>query len=166
MGPSTKNTDEMVSSAIAVSQTAGLVKNGDLVVITAGVPAGTSGTTNMIRVHVVGNILLRGTGVGQRVVSGKICVANSMKDVKCKFQPGDILVIASVDEETAPYAAKASAIVTEEGGLTSHAAIIGISYGLPVVVGVDGATERLCDGMTVTVDSSRGILYQGEINAK
>lgn len=166
LGPATKNTDEMVSSAIAVSQTAGFVKNGDLVVITAGVPAGTSGTTNMIRVHVVGNILLRGTGVGQRVVSGKICIANSMKDVKAKFQPGDILVIASVDEETAPYAAKASAIVTEEGGLTSHAAIIGISYGLPVVVGVDGATERLCDGMTITVDSTRGILYQGEINAK
>ncbi|HMM21850.1 MAG TPA: pyruvate kinase [Selenomonadales bacterium] len=166
LGPASKNTDEMVASAIAVSQTAGLVKNGDLVVITAGVPAGTSGTTNMIRVHVVGNILLRGTGVGQRVVSGKICVANSMKDVKAKFQPGDILVIASVDEETAPYAAKASAIVTEEGGLTSHAAIIGISYGLPVVVGVDGATERLGDGMTVTVDSARGILYQGEINAK
>lgn len=166
LGASSANTDEMVSNAIAAALDTGIVKNGDLVVITAGVPTGTPGTTNMIRVHVVGNILLRGTGIGQRVVTGQVCVANSMKDVKTKFKPGDVLVISGVDEETAPYAAKAAAIVTEEGGLTSHAAIVGLSYGLPVIVGVDGATERLADKMTVTVDSARGIVYQGEINAK
>ncbi|MDT8900606.1 pyruvate kinase [Anaeroselena agilis] len=166
LGVGTQNTDEMVANAIDLALSAGIVKEGDLVVITAGVPAGTRGTTNMIRVVIVGNILLRGTGIGHRVVTGKICVARTPRDISEKFAPGDILVISSVDEETAPYAAKAAAIVTEEGGLTSHAAIVGISYGLPVVVGVEGATEKLADGITVTVDSARGVIYKGHINAK
>lgn len=166
LGPSFNNTDEMVQSAINSSLKAGVVKDGDLVVVTAGVPAGMSGTTNLIRVHVVGNILMRGTGIGQRAVTGKIVIANSVKDVKTKFQKGDILVVSGIDEETAPYAAKAAAIVAEEGGFTSHAAIVGVSFGIPVLVGVEGATERLQDGSIVTVDAARGIVYQGEINAR
>ncbi len=166
LGSGAQNTDEMVANAIALALSAGVVKEGDLVVITAGVPAGTKGTTNMIRVVIVGSILLRGTGIGQRVVTGKVCVARTPGDITEKFVPGDILVVSTVDEETAPFAAKAAAIVTEEGGFTSHAAIIGISYGLPVVVGVDGATEQLTDGITVTVDSARGVIYKGQINAK
>lgn len=166
LGLQAKDTDEMVTNAITLGLTTGVIKEGDLVVVTAGVPVGTKGTTNMIRVHVVGTILLHGTGVGQRAVTGKVFVAHSHKDVTDKFQSGDILVIKGIDEETAAFAAKAAAIVTEEGGLTSHAAIVGISFGIPVIVGVDGATERLADGTVVTVDSARGVIYQGEINAK
>lgn len=166
LGQSSYNTDEMVNNAINGAMSTGIVKDGDLVVITAGVPLGTTGTTNMIRVHIVGNILLKGVGIGQKAVTGKVCVATSLKDINTKFNPGDILVVSGVDEETAALAAKASAIVAEEGGLTSHAAIIGISYGLPVIVGVDGATERLSEGTLVTVDAERGIVYQGEINAR
>ena len=166
LGASSNNTDEMVNNAIASATAANILKDGDLVVITAGVPVGTSGTTNMLRVHVVGNILLKGNGVGQKSISGKVCVVNSFKDITGKFTPGDILVIASVDEQIAPYAVKASAIIAVEGGLTSHAAIIGVSFGIPVVVGVDGATDRLYDGATVTVDAARGLIYQGEIHVK
>jgi pyruvate kinase len=166
LGVTTKNSDEMVQNATIKSVEQGLIKEGDLVVITAGVPAGMSGTTNMIRVHVVGNILLRGVGIGQRSVTGKICIAHSIKEVKNKFQPGDILVVTSVDEETATYASKAAAIIAEEGGLTSNAAIVGISVGIPVVIGVDGAVERLIDGSLVTVDGARGLIYQGKINAR
>ena len=166
LGPSFNNTDEMVQSAVATSLQAGVVKDGDLVVVTAGVPAGISGTTNMIRVHIVGNILTRGTGIGQQAVTGKVVIATSVKELKAKFRDGDILVVASIDEESAPYAAKAAAIVAEEGGLTSHAAIVGVSFGMPVLVGVEDATERLQDGAIVTVDAARGIVYQGEINAR
>lgn len=166
LGPSSQDSDGMVNNAINGAISSGIAKEGDLVVVTAGVPTGTRGTTNMIRVHVVGNILMRGTGVGQRVVTGKVCVAQSVKDVQTNFEPGDVLVVASVSEEMAPYAVKAAAIVTEEGGLTSHAAIIGISYSLPVIVGVDGATGQLADGALVTVDAGRGVVYQGQINAK
>lgn len=166
LGVSTRNSDEMVSNAIMRSHEEGLIKNGDLVVITAGVPVGMSGTTNMIRVHVVGNILLRGIGIGQKAVTGKTCVVRSLKDVETRFNPGDILVISSIDEETAAYGARAGAIIAEEGGLTSHAAVVGVSMGIPVLVGVDGATDRLEDGQTVTVDAARGIIYKGEINAR
>jgi pyruvate kinase len=166
LGVATNNSDDMVQNATAKSVEQGLVKEGDLVVITAGVPAGMSGTTNMIRVHVVGNILLRGIGIGQKAVSGNVCIAHSSKEVKNKFRPGDILVVAGIDEETAVYAAKAAAIIAEEGGLTSNAAVVGISVGIPVIIGVDGALECLQDGLLVTVDGARGLVYQGEINAR
>ena len=166
LGVNAKNSDDMVRDAITRTVEQGFVKEGDLVVITAGVAAGMSGTTNMIRVHVVGKILLRGAGIGQRSVTGKVCVVRSMEDLTHKMQPGDIIVIAGVDEETAVYAAKAGAIIAEEGGFTSNAAIVGITSGIPVIVGVDGAVASLTDGLIVTVDTARGIVYQGEINAR
>jgi pyruvate kinase len=166
LASSSTNTDELVQSAIAASLDSGIIKNGDLIVFTAGVPLGMSGTTNMIRVYVVGNALLKGSGVGNKSVTGTICVIKSAREIETKFKTGDILVITGIDEETAVYAANASAIIAEEGGFTSHAAVVGISYGIPVLIGVDGATERLSDGMVVTVDPSRGTVYQGEINAR
>lgn len=166
LGGNFNSSDDMVTNAVGSALKEGTVKDGDLVVITAGVPAGHSGTTNMIRVHVVGNILLRGTGIGRKVVTGKVCIARTLNDFNEKFVPGDILVVSSLDEENAKYAAKATAIVAEVGGLTSHAAIVGVSYGIPVIVGVDGATQRLTDGMVVTVDLEKGLVYQGEINAR
>lgn len=166
LGTQVKGTDDMVQNAIGSALKSGVVKDGDLVVITAGVPAGRSGTTNMIRVHVVGNVLLRGTGVGHKVVTGKVCLIRSQQDYEDKFKPGDILVVESIDEESAIYATRAGAIVAEQGGLTSHAAIVGVSYGIPVIVGVEGATKQLDDGMTITVDLENGLVYQGEIKAK
>jgi len=166
LGPTSTNTDEVFRHAVKGALSSGLVKEGDLVVITAGVPSGTPGTTNLMKVHVVANILLRGTGIGQLIISGKVCVVHSERDLEEKFKPGDILVISAVNDATAQQAVKASAIITEEGGLTSHAAIIGVSFGLPVIVGAERATEILSDDMVVTVDTARGVIYQGEINAK
>ncbi len=166
MGPSSQDSDQMVTNSVASALFSNLVKDGDLVVITAGVPVGTTGTTNMIRVHSVGNILMRGTGIGQKSVTGKVCIVSSSRDLVDKFTAGDILVLSGIDEQSAAQATKAAAIVTEEGGFTSQAAIVGISYGMPVIVGVDGATERLTDGAIVTVDAARGLIYQGEINVR
>lgn len=166
LGASVKSSDDMVQNAIAKSLEQGLVAEGDLVIITAGVPVGMSGTTNMIRVHIIGKILLNGVGIGQRAVTGKVCVVRSIEDIKQKMKPGDILVIAGVDEETAAYAAKAGAIITEEGGLTSNAAVVSITTGIPAVISVDKAVTSLTDGLIVTVDAARGLIYQGEINAR
>ena len=162
------NSDEMVDNSMTSAISSGIVQEGDLVVLTAGVHAHAAGTgtTNMIRVHVVGEILVRGVGIGHTAVTGKVCIVRSIKDIEEKFRSGDVLVIACVDEQTAKYAAKASAIIAEEGGLTSHAAIVGISYGIPVIVGVDGATTQLKEGSVVTVDAARGLVYNGEINAR
>lgn len=166
LGKTSQDTDAMVNVAVSSSLAAGIVRDGSLVVITAGVPVGTSGTTNLIRVHVVGNILLKGIGVGHKSAIGHTRIISSIADIKTKFTPGDVLVVPCVDEEIAPYAVKAAAIIAEEGGLTSHAAIIGVSYGIPVIVGVEGATERLTDGAIVTVDAAHGLIYQGEIHVK
>lgn len=166
LAPGSQNTDEMVANVVSGALSTGIVKEGDLVVVTAGVPLGAAGTTNLIRVHVVGDILLRGTGVGRTAATGTVCIARSLREIREKFQPGAVLVIKAVDEETAVYAAKAAAIVAEEGGLTSQAAIVGTCFGLPVIVGAEGATERLTDGATVTVDAARGIVYNGQINAR
>lgn len=160
------DSDEMVSSSIIEAQAAELVNDGDLIVISAGVPVGTIGTTNMIRVQVVGKILQKGFGVGGQSAFGKVCQALSVADLATKFQSGDVLVVRGVDEEIAPYAAQAAAIVAEEGGVTSNAAIIGISYGIPVLVAADGAISSLTDGEIVTVDASRGVVYYGQINAR
>jgi pyruvate kinase len=166
LGRSTHSTDEMVESSVLSALSAGKVKNGDLLVITAGVPVGTTGTTNMIKVHTVGNVLLRGRGIGQKSVTGEVCIIKNIAKGMQKFKAGDILVVPTVAEEIVPYALQASAIIAEEGGLTSSAAIIGVSYGIPVIVGVDGATVRLTDNEVITVDAARGLVYQGEINSK
>jgi pyruvate kinase len=165
-GVQSQNSDEMVANSVASALRSGAIKEGDLIVITAGVPVGMSGTTNMLRVYVVGDVLIKGTGIGQKVIIGPVCVAETSKDVKNKYKPGNVLVVNAIDDETAPFAATAAAIIAEEGGLTSHAAIVGISYGIPVIVGAAGATKRLTDGMIVTVDAARGSVYQGEINAR
>ena len=120
----------------------------------------------MIRVHTVGQILLRGTGIGQRKATGEVCVVESMADLSDKFKPGQVLVVRSLMDEMAPAAAKALAIIAEEGGLTSQAAIVGVSFGIPVIVGVEGAIEKLSDGMMITADTERGLIYKGEIHVR
>ena len=164
--PQSSNTDEMMSNAVAGAMASGWVKTGDLVVITAGIPVGITGTTNMIRVHTVGQVLLRGTGIGQRKVTGEVCVVSTLEEITGKFRPGQILVVNSVMDEMAPEASKALAIIAEEGGLTSQAAIVGVSFGIPVIVGVEGAMEKLSDGMVITADTERGLIYKGEIHVR
>lgn len=155
------NTDEMIKDAIDVTLKKGFIKCGDLVVITAGVPAGVPGTTNLLKVHIVGEVLARGTGIGNQAVVGKVRVCRKPEEAVEKVKTGDILVATSTDRDFIAGMQKAGAIITEEGGLTSHAAIVGINLGIPVVVGVDGATGILKEGDTVTVDSMRGLIYKG-----
>lgn len=155
------NTDEMMSVAIEVSLSAGLIKGGDLVVITAGVPAGMHGTTNLIRVHTVGDILARGTGIGHRAVTGAVRLARTVREALEKVKRGDILVATATDSDYVPAMEKAGAVITEVGGLTSHAAIVCLEFGIPVIVGVEAATAILPDGEIVTVDGQRGLIYSG-----
>ena len=91
--PYAQNTDQLIEFAIQAAEKAELVKQGDLVVITAGVPVGVSGTTNMIKVHLVGGALLNAVGVGASNASGPLCVCRSLEDVAAKFRPGDVLVV-------------------------------------------------------------------------
>jgi len=159
----TDDTDTMISRAIEVSLAAGVISAGDLVVITAGVPVGVHGTTNLIKVHTVGDVLACGIGAGAgKAVTGRLRVARTLQEALGKVRSGDILVTPSTDKEYMPVLEKVAAVITETGGLTSHAVIVGLELGIPVVVGVEGATEILKDGQVATVDGRRGLVYEGE----
>lgn len=155
------STDEMLEGAIQASKDTGIVKSGDTVVIAAGVPIGETGTTNLMKVHVVGEQIVKGQGIGRKSSKGRVVVAKTAEEALAKMQPGAILVTTSTDKDMMPAVEQASALVIEEGGLTSHAAVVGVSIGIPVIVGVNNATSILKDDQEVTVDAARGIVYNG-----
>ena len=157
-----RDTDKLFDNVVDAAKKTGLVKDGDLVVITAGVPLGMSGTTNLLKVQLVGNILVSGTGVTKGTVCANICVCKTQEEVKRLFAEGDILVIPETTNELLPYLKAASAIITERGGTNSHAAIVGMVLDKPVIVGVQNATRILKSGTTVTVDAVRGIVFSGK----
>lgn len=153
--------DEIFEMGIEKSKAAGLIKKGDLVVITAGVPIGVTGATNLMKVEIVGEILLRGLGLGRTVVTGRACVVSSAEEAKLKFKDGDIIIAPVTDKDLMPFIEKSSGMVIEEGGYTSHGAIVALSLEIPTVVGARNATETIEDGSEITLDSNRGIIYDG-----
>ncbi|MDL2218879.1 pyruvate kinase [Ruminococcaceae bacterium OttesenSCG-928-O06] len=152
------STDEMIDLSVQAAQQAGLAKDGDLVVITAGVPVGVSGTTNMMKAHLIGDVLASGVGTGGQNATGMVCVCMDAADIQKKFVPGNVLVTTSTSNDMLEALREAAAIITEEGGMNSHAAIVGVTLDKPVVVGVTGATTKLKDGQKVAVDSRRGVV--------
>ena len=152
------NTDEMVRSAIDTAERAGLVKHGDLVVVTAGVPVGVSGTTNMIRIEQVGGALVNASGIGDQTASGPLCVCRTPEEVPEKFHPGDVLVVPYTNNELLPYMKEAAAVISEEISAEGHTATVGLLLHKPVIIGAVHATRRLHDGVQVSVDCARGIV--------
>lgn len=152
------NANELLEYAVDEAEKAGLVTQGEIVVMTAGVPIGVPGTTNMMKVHLVGHILISGTGITIKSTCANLCVCKDENEVKQKFNEGDIIVIPFTTNSLLPYIKKSSGIITEQGGLNSHAAICGLSLDLPVIVGADSATKILKSGATVTLDALRGIV--------
>jgi len=157
-----ESTDEIIDVSIHSAMLKGYVKEGDLIVITAGIPVGVSGSTNLIKVHTVGKVLLKGTGIGKKSASGTVCVGSNVEKLREKFKEGQILVCEYTDKDIVEFMEKASAIIVEQGGLTSHAAIVGLNLGKPTIVGAENATSLLKDGDIVTVDAVTGLVYEGE----
>ncbi|HEX7063470.1 MAG TPA: pyruvate kinase [Bacillales bacterium] len=161
LGKTASSTDEMLDIAVEESIRSKAVKHGDLVVISAGVPVGETGTTNLMKVHVVGDVLAKGQGIGKKSVSGKVVIAKTAEEALANMTDGGILVTYGTDRDMMPAIEKASALIVERGGLTSHAAIVGLNLELPVVVGVKDATQLFENGQEITVDSERGDIYDG-----
>ncbi|MCE7793367.1 pyruvate kinase [Salipaludibacillus sp. CUR1] len=162
VGPTVESTDEMLQLSVDESLKTGLVKNGDLVVITAGVPVGEKGTTNLMKVHVIGEVAAKGQGIGRKSAKGNVVVAKTGDEALSKTKEGDIIVITNTDRDMMDAFEKASAVITEQGGLTSHAAVVGLNLGIPVIVGVENATSIFSDGDEITVDSQHGKIYKGQ----
>lgn len=157
-----KSTDEIIDVSVKEALEKKYINNGDLVVVTAGVPVGVAGSTNLIKVHIVSELIYKKIGTGKETVIGKACVGRTAKDLQDKFNDGDILVMTSTDKDVVPYMEKASAIIVEEGGLTSHAFIVAMNLGKEVVVGAENCTRNIKDGETLTVNGNRGVVYRGE----
>ncbi|MFL2106531.1 pyruvate kinase [Desemzia sp. FAM 23991] len=160
-----ESTDDMFNLATGIAQDKGYAKEGDLIIITAGVPVGERGTTNLMKIQMIGSKLVRGHGVGNESVIGKAVVALNAQEANEKSVEGCVLVTKTTDKDYLPAIEKAAAIIVEQGGLTSHAAVIGIAMGIPVIVGTEDATSVISDNELITVDSRRGIVYRGATSA-
>lgn len=152
------NTDELFEDAVTVAEDAGYVKPGELVVITAGVPLGISGTTNIIKVHVVGHILVKGQGVTTKRICASLCVCKSEEEVKENFKAGDILVIPETTNGIMEQLRQASGIIVEKEGLDTHAAIVAQSLDIPAILGAEYATTILKSGAIVMLDGKKGMV--------
>ena len=147
-----------------VAQEKHLLREGDLVVMTAGTLQGVSGSTDLIKVELVTAVLGRGMGIGEGTVSGRARVAHSGLEI-ANFNPGEILVVPRTSADFVDAIRRAGGIVTEDDSLTGHAAVIGLRLGVPVIVGVKNATEIIRDGTILTLDTRRGLIYSGSIGA-
>ena len=166
IGKEASDTDEVVDNAVFAALDKGLIKAGDLVVLTAGVPVAQAGSTNMIRVQVVGDVLIHGTGIGRNSAVGKVCIATDDESLEKNFEDGCILVVKAANPKWVDYIKRASAVVAEEVGLTSESAIVAITLGIPTIIGAAHATDTLENGETVTVDSSQGTIFRGVANSR
>jgi pyruvate kinase len=156
------STGQTFQAAINVALENKLVIEGDLVVMTAGALQGVSGSTDLIKVEVVTAVLGQGIGLGQGSVSGRARVAHTAMDVG-NFNHGDILVASRTNADFVEAIRKAAGIITEDESLTSHAAVIGMRLGVPVIVGVKQATQVIRDGSILTMDTRRGLVYSGAV---
>ncbi len=152
------NTDDLFEHAVDAAVAAGIVHDGELTVLTAGVPLGISGTTNLMKVHVVGHMLVRGVGLPSstsRIVA-PICVINDLTEDAHEFDAGDIIVCKQTTHEMFSLLRKASGLILEDGDPNGHGAIAGMTLDIPVVIGANHATEILKSGAVVTLDAKKG----------
>ena len=152
----------MLSVAVTAAMNNNYIHAGDVVVITAGVPIGKVGSTNMIKVQIMGNILAKGIGIGRKSYSGIARKVQSPE--KDTFNDGDILIAETTDASFVPLIARAGALVVVEGGLTSPAAIVALQYGIPAIVGAQEAFSKVSNGQAVTVDALSGVMYEGSVS--
>ena len=150
------NTDEIFENAIQSAVSKDMIHNGNLVVITGGVPVGISGTTNMLKVHIVGDILLEGKSHNKLSSSGVLCVIANDKSSVLDFNAGDILVIKESTENVLSLIKNASGVITEEDSNNSPAAIVAKALNIAVITNAKNATDRLVSGIAIRLDGEKG----------
>jgi pyruvate kinase len=158
-----ESADEVIEKSVNEAISQGYVKKGDLVVIAAGVPVGYTGTTNLMKVHIVGDVLVKGTGIGGSTY-GNACVVNKGDKIEDIVNEGDILIVKKLEEEQYSVLDKVNGVITEEAGLMSETAVMCINMGIPVIVGADGAVDTIRTGTLVTMDTRNGTVYSGKTN--
>ncbi len=150
------NTDDLFEHAVEAAVKAGIVRDGELVVLTAGVPLGISGTTNLMKVHVVGHMLVSGKGLHGGKKTAPLCVIQDFEEDAPAFDDGDIIVCKQTTGAMFPLLRKASGLVLEDANPDGHGAIAGMTLDIPVIIGAAHATEILKSGAIVTMDGKKG----------
>ena len=156
--PMETDLDNLIDHAVKAGTDLGLVQSGDLVVVSTGIPLGVSGTTNLLKVHIAGDVLVRGSGIGTAYARGRLCVVSNAEEALLKFKDGDILVIAETSNELMPLIRAAAGVIAEQDGANSHAAIVCSALNIPAVVGARNATSLLKDGTVVSLDAEHGFV--------
>ncbi|MCD4783201.1 MAG: pyruvate kinase [Candidatus Eremiobacteraeota bacterium] len=158
-----KDTDKALDDANKAALASGIVKDGDLIVTTAGIPTMVKGSTNMIKVDVLGSVFLRGTGVGpQATVIGKVCVCKNADEAINRVESGDILIVRNIDESYLPVANKLAGLVVERGTQGSYADYYCTKFKIPGLLNVPGATSKFFSGRIVSLDTEHGIIYEAK----
>ena len=155
------DTDGVLNTSVSVTIEKGYASTGDLLIITAGVPTGEAGTTNLMKLHIVGDVLIRAQGIGRKSAVGQVLIVNSIEDLIETQLANKVVVVQSVTQEMTQHLKGATALVTVEGGLTSTGAIVGLNLELPTIVGAKEALTILKNDMTVTVDSEQNNVFNG-----
>ncbi|MEG2087509.1 MAG: pyruvate kinase [Angelakisella sp.] len=152
------NTDDLLEQAIqAALENSHLLHDGDLVVLTAGIPVGMSGTTNLLKVQTVGCPLVSGTGLNTLSTVGNVCVAHNNEELFANFNFGDILVCNDTCDLWMKLVAHAAGVIVEQGA-NSHIATVADQLGIPVIFAAEGCCHVLQSGMTVVMDAKSGVV--------
>lgn len=159
--PLTAELEKSVRSAVQLITQEGLAKTGDNIVVTSGVPLGEPGSTNMLNVWRIGNVIGTGLSLGRRRITAHAVKAGTPEEAIEKAAPDKILVIKKSGREYIPALEKAGGIITEEPGLTSHAGVIALDRGIPCITGVEGIMDKVEDGSLLTADGVSGRVYLG-----
>ena len=159
IGDAKKDSDFLFDNAVEKALSSRIINHGDLVVITAGLPLGVSGTTNTIQVYIAGDVLITAKGLNQLSVSGPVYVAKDQEKMSAEFMGGHILVIPGFDQKYLPLYHKAKAIIIEKS--ISSPAAADLMKRIPMINKAKGAADILKTGQVVTVDASRGVVYSG-----
>jgi len=150
--------DALFAHAVERAKEEKLISDGELVVITAGVPLGIPGTTNMLKVQTVGDVILTAKGIGDQHIRANVCVAKSEKEARQNFRAGDILVMDQTSNEIMDLLRKASGLIVSSCDENCHAAIVGLTLGIPVLIGASNCTNVLRSGTMIILDAEKGIV--------
>ncbi|WP_413442964.1 pyruvate kinase [Synechococcus sp. MIT S1220] len=158
--PQQKSTSGTFTLAMGEAQEKGLLREGDLVIQTAGTLAGVSGSTDLVKVGIVSTVLAKGNGIGSGTVSGRVRLALNPGD-SSKIEDGEILVMHDTTAEDLDAIRNASGVVTEANAESSHAAVIAQRLGVPTITGVPNATKDLRHGEVITLQVRDGLVHRG-----
>lgn len=162
-----ESTDELIEKTTAAAEEQGYVDDGDLVVVSAGIPVNHKGSTNMMKIHIIGDVLLEGKGLEpiHRQVSGIATVVHSPMEAEDRIESGSILVVHELTEAYLPHLHEAEGVVVEADSISPEVSFEVLKMEIPIVYGAAGAMAMLKDGTMITVDGKVGIVTSGKTSA-